>query len=316
MRVSVITAGPEYAAPPQVSVIVPTHNRPAALRCALDSVVAQDMPERVEVIVINDGGALDASVVGEAARAHRVTVIDPDEHLGPSGARNLGIDRARGDTIAFLDDDDIFLERHLAEALAHMAATGCPLVYMGAIVSEHRLAPRGTERSGQAFKAYEYDPELLSVVNYIHTSSVVVKNFRESGVRFDPALTVCEDWDMWLALTRGLGFGAGYGRLTTSVYHQIPGEQGLVARAQRRSPSEFTQARRYIYDKWPESSPVAAVFRSWMLRFEAARDELIAAGRPMPNLLFDSILDYVRARMGERAPPDDADIARFFGAAN
>lgn len=311
---SVSTVGADRAAAPQVSVIIPTHNRPAALRCAIDSVVAQNMPERVEIIVINDGAAFDPSAVEEAARSHRITIVDPAEHLGPSRARNLGIDCSRGANIAFLDDDDVFLEQHLGAALAHMAASKCPFVYMGALVSERRVTPHGAARSGQAYKTYEYDPELLSVVNYIHTSSIVVKNFRDSNVRFDPALTVCEDWDMWLSLTKGLGFDARYGRLTTSVYHQIPDEQGLVARAQMQSPSEFTKARRYVYEKWPHSSPLAAVFRSWMMCFETYRDDLIAAGRPMPNLLFDSVLDYVSNRLGKRTPPNEADIRRFFDA--
>jgi len=90
---------------PQVSIVVPTFARPAALARCLDGIAALDRAVPFEVVVVDDGGPepLDALVAERAARL--------DVHLvrqtrgGPAAARNTGAARARGAWLAFLDDD-------------------------------------------------------------------------------------------------------------------------------------------------------------------------------------------------------------------
>jgi hypothetical protein len=152
----------------------------------------------------------------------------------------------------------------------------------------------------------------LQVANYLHTGSVVVRNFRDTSVRFDESLDVCEDWDLWLALTIELGYRVSFIDKITSVYHQVPDEPGLVADAQLVVPSKFSVARDYIQAKWQATDPVVLMYREWMNVLERHRSDLIARERRMPNLLFDDILIYLQQRILSGESAEYRDIAKFF----
>src|SRR4051812_28594915 len=99
---------------PLVSVVIPAYNVGDFIAQALDSVLAQTY-RHFEILVVNDGSP-DTPVI-EAALApyrDRITYI-AQENAGPSAARNAGIERGRGELIAFLDGDDIWLPTCLAE---------------------------------------------------------------------------------------------------------------------------------------------------------------------------------------------------------
>jgi hypothetical protein len=141
---------------------------------------------------------------------------------------------------------------------------------------------------------------------------VIVRNFKDTPVRFDESLEVCEDWDLWVSLTVELGYRVSFVDKITSIYHQVPDGAGLVARAQLTSPSAFALARDYINAKWPSGDPLVLAYRKWMIALERFRSDLIARRRRMPNLLFDEILGYVHERMSREEPPEYSDIGRFF----
>jgi GT2 family glycosyltransferase len=91
---------------PACSVVVPTHERPDALRGCLESLAALDYPrERYEVVVVDDGGRepLDAVVAPFRERMHVELVSQA--RAGPGAARNAGVARAGGELVAFTDDD-------------------------------------------------------------------------------------------------------------------------------------------------------------------------------------------------------------------
>lgn len=300
--------------PPIVSVIIPTLNRATALDAALTSVhqAAQMLARPVEAIVVNDGGYPLTQRLGRWQPVLPVKLIELAQYSGSASApRNAAIDVADGDYLAFLDDDDIFLPDHLARGCAPLASGKADFVYLGAVVSEHRLSSLPADVSGYRTKAYPYDPRFLHVANYLHTGSVIVRNFRHTAVRFDPTLTVCEDWDLWLALTTVLGYRVTSIDTITSVYHQLPDVTGLVAGAQLTSPSPFAVAREYINAKWPSADPAVTAYREWMAALEQFRDDLIAREHRMPNLLFDHVLAYLHSRISSGKLPD-APVSSFF----
>ncbi len=91
---------------PLVSVVIPTYNRPRQLAQCLDGLSQLTYPRnRFEVIVVNDGGPIDLTpaVAGYRDRLNLTLLRQP--RGGPGAARNAGAAAARGDIIAFLDDD-------------------------------------------------------------------------------------------------------------------------------------------------------------------------------------------------------------------
>ncbi|WP_433466248.1 glycosyltransferase family 2 protein [Spirillospora sp. CA-128828] len=303
---------------PLVSVVIPTLNRADTLDAALHSVMAagrrlSDDVDAVEAVVVNDGGRSVGHLVETWERRLPLTVVELDRCSGGASVpRNVAIEAAQGEYIAFLDDDDIFLPQHLAVGCEPLRKGDADFVYSGAVVSERRLDALPADLSGYRLKAYPYDPRFLMVANYLHTGAIIVRNFRHTQVRFDPDLDVCEDWDLWIALTTVLRYRVTFVDEITSVYHQVPDTSGMVSGAQLISPSKFAMARDYINAKWPVADPVVEGYRAWTVALERYRDDLIARHRRMPNLLFDEILGYLHERISRRLPPDHAHIGRFF----
>ena len=106
----------EHQVPGQsVSVVVPLYNGRAYVRGALDSVIRQSMPPR-EVIVVDDGSSDGSAEVVAGIEAPFPIEVVRQANAGQSAARNAGVRRARGEFIAFLDQDDEWRSGHL-EAL-------------------------------------------------------------------------------------------------------------------------------------------------------------------------------------------------------
>jgi GT2 family glycosyltransferase len=97
--------GPTLSRLPAFSIIVPTRNRPNELSACLDTLVALDYPRSsFEIIVVDDGGELPASIIDRAKQSVAVRLLK-QPHRGPASARNLGAAAARHKYVAFTDDD-------------------------------------------------------------------------------------------------------------------------------------------------------------------------------------------------------------------
>ncbi|HEY9280786.1 MAG TPA: glycosyltransferase family 2 protein [Eoetvoesiella sp.] len=87
----------------KISVVIPTADRPAMLVASVTSALAQSL-QPFEVLVVDNGrSAVDQSILPETVR-----VLRTPPRIGPGKARNHGAQEARGDVIAFLDDDDLW----------------------------------------------------------------------------------------------------------------------------------------------------------------------------------------------------------------
>ena len=184
---------------PRVSVIIPVYNRAARLCETLASVFAQTFRDR-EIIVVDDGSSDDTP---ERLRAFgsRITV-EHTAHAGPAAARNVGLDRARGEFVAFLDSDDLwdtlFLEK-MVRALdvrpgADFAYCDYALLGDGGLVRAAYL-PVEHKLHGNIWAA-------LLGSDFLCVGAVLFRRERCDSLRFDPSLAVSEDWDFWLRLAR------------------------------------------------------------------------------------------------------------------
>ncbi len=301
-----------------VSVIIPTRNRPDQLHAALASVAQQRGGSSVEVVVVNDGGDDVRPVIdsfGDAVTARTITL---HERGGAAHARNVAVEAAQGDHLAFLDDDDLFLEGHLNAALAELRRTGADLAYAGAFVSDRRfpaVRDYGVHSMSRR-KCYAHDDSMLMVANYIHTGSVVVRNFSGSAVRFDETLSHCEDWDMWLSLRHTLGFEFSHVNRVTTVYHQVADDCGLVqhGEADRDSPISRTRAR--LYRRWAVDDELVLAARGWLAALDSRSNDLASTGAGVPRALFDEALDVLAESFATKSPPTTVQLDDVFQRAD
>ena len=113
---------------PFFSTIIPTYNRAHLLEATLDSALAQEFDGH-EVIVVDDGST-DETPDLLARYADRVCLLRQDQR-GPGAARNLGIRRARGTYLTFLDSDDLWFPWTLATFERAIREHGSPSFLVG-----------------------------------------------------------------------------------------------------------------------------------------------------------------------------------------
>lgn len=184
---------------PQVTVVVPTRDRPIWLADAVASVLGQDEVE-VRVIVVDDGSdpSLSARVAGLAEP--RVQVRSTAGSIGVSAARNLGLESVDTPWVAFLDDDDLWARRHLADMLGVARERAADVVYVGWL---------NADAGGRVASVEPPFPE-DAIVQALHERNALGPPacvlMRTDDIRrvggFDPALSVLADWDLWLRLAR------------------------------------------------------------------------------------------------------------------
>jgi len=181
---------------PEVSVVVPAFNAAAYLPAAIRSVVDQGVSD-LEIVVVDDGSTDGTERLMEAQAGPVRYLRQPNQ--GVAVARNRGIEVSRGRYVAFLDADDTWLPRKLERQLARLAGQPARLCYSAFVVVDSRMAPREVRRSRRRGTALE---DLLTLGNVVGSICTVLceRELLQAGGGFDPTLSQCADWDMWVRL--------------------------------------------------------------------------------------------------------------------
>jgi glycosyltransferase involved in cell wall biosynthesis len=183
------------AATPLISVVIPTHNRAEMLAEALASVQAQTFKD-YEIIVVSNGESDDMR------RSSRAIVAAHDGRYfalaegNASAARNFGIEQARGQWIAFLDDDDLWLPHKLERQIAEAMKTGADLISCDFV----RFFADGTEAVDRLRPpaGWTHAKALNHQLWWSQPSATIVRTSVFAAVGgFDPRLRYSEDNDMW-----------------------------------------------------------------------------------------------------------------------
>jgi glycosyltransferase involved in cell wall biosynthesis len=194
------TGGGGSSVPSTTTVVIPTRDRRSLVRLAIVSVLRQ-RDANVEIIVVDDASRDGTAEMVEALGDPRVRVLRQPSPSGVSRARNRGIGEAKGEWIAFLDDDDLWAPNKLIAQLRSAGGSGRTWVYAGDVNVDHDL------RILNAFRppTPEQVMEALPRYNPVPTgaSNVVIRSdaLADAGP-FDAGLRKTEDWDMWLRLAR------------------------------------------------------------------------------------------------------------------
>jgi teichuronic acid biosynthesis glycosyltransferase TuaG len=190
-----------------VSIIMPAYNAGRYVADSVRSVLAQTYAGW-ELLVVDDGSTDDtAEVVGRfVADDPRVRCLKRPNG-GQAAARNTGLGEARGDLVAFLDSDDLWLPGKLEAQLAVMDKAGADLVYTDGYIFSEDGAEWAEERfyivPGRVGGAEMF--RLLFASNRIGTLSVLVRRERLDAVGLfdeDRAYQNCEDYDLWMRLAK------------------------------------------------------------------------------------------------------------------
>ncbi len=191
---------------PKVSIIIPTYNRYNLLGRALDSVMSQGFDD-FEVLVIDGARSQSTRELVRSYGDGRLRYV-PQRGRGIANARNLGVLKARGKFIAFLDDDDRWRDDKLERQLEFFKELpeNYGLVYT-AFTYYHLEKGRilGIKRPKASGNVYRY----LLRDNITGTSTIMVRRecFKRAGL-FRESFPTCEDWDMWLRMSKRCLFGA------------------------------------------------------------------------------------------------------------
>ena len=183
---------------PEVSVIIPTHNRSERVVRAVQSVLDQSFKD-LEILVVDDGSTDDT----EARLVHygtSITYMRQSANRGVSAARNKGIENSSGTWIAFLDSDDYWLKDKLRFQMEFLRRTpdavACQTEEIW-IRRGRRVNPKKIHKkpSGEIF---QHSLRLCLV----SPSSVILKRSVFDGIGlFDETLEAAEDYDLWLRIS-------------------------------------------------------------------------------------------------------------------
>lgn len=186
-----------------VSIVIPTRDRPHLLELTLRSVLAQRLVE-IDVIVVDDGAGPETRTLIETLGDPAVRLFSTGGACGVSVARNLGIEHARHDLVAFCDDDDLWAPDKLAQQLLVLNMEAASWAYAGDVTVDADLRVL----SGQEPLPPEAVLSTLPRYNAVPAgaSNVVIRaEALAAAGGFDPALRTSEDWDLWLRLAGTAG---------------------------------------------------------------------------------------------------------------
>lgn len=194
-----------------VSVIIPTYNRADKIKRSIESVLRQSY-QNFEIIVIDDGSTDNTYQVVDKIGDSRICYIKSDRRIGANAARNVGIQRAKGEYIAFQDSDDVWRKDKLKIQMdMFRERNDVDIIY-----SRYLCHYANGETALVPNKTYNYTKELLqkdimpilAKSNVIGTPTMIVKKkcFNEYGM-FDLELQRFQDWEINIKFVQHYKYG-------------------------------------------------------------------------------------------------------------
>jgi glycosyltransferase involved in cell wall biosynthesis len=185
---------------PDVTVVIPTHNRLGLVPATIASVLRQ-RGVGIQVVVVDDGSTdgSGAWLDRVAAREPRLEVVHHARPRRLPAARNAGLARARGRWVAFCDDDDLWAPDKLSAQLDALAGGAARWATTGTVSVDHELRIIGHHRTegGDVLRTLLARNEIAS-----GSSVMAERSLLEEVGGFDETLAASEDWEMWIRLAQ------------------------------------------------------------------------------------------------------------------
>ena len=267
---------------PKVSVVIPTANRSSLVKRAITSVLNQDYAD-IECIVVDDASKDDTRSVVQGISDSRLVYLRHDSSKHASASRNTGINAATGDYIAFLDDDDEWMQEKIKRQVNLLNSgddnVGMVYCWMEYCDDEKTISYRKPELAGYIFR------ETLSKQPIGNSSTLLVRKkvIDEIG-GFDETLPrgndgdfirrVCQKYSVLYVpkvLVR-IYIEHGHSRITSNDLHGIKNSLNAQYTKLRKFqgelksyPKEFSEIYRIIFLDHMEVSEYKSAIKAWVL---------------------------------------------------
>ncbi len=198
-----------FEASPKISVVIPAYNSAEHIAEAIDSVLKQKFREH-EIIVVNDGSP-DSVQFERAIKMQLEDIIYiKQRNAGAGMARNLAIEHARGDIVAFLDADDVWHRDFLASQYVFLERNGYDMVYCDAELFGMRSPYRRTFMETAPSKGEANFDSILDIqCNVITSGTMARKETLLNAGLFEKEQVASEDFHLWLRVAKS-GAKIGY----------------------------------------------------------------------------------------------------------
>ncbi len=201
----------------KVSVIIPAFNVSVSIAETLDSVLAQTC-KNFEAIVVNDGSP-DTEELEQILENYFPNIVyATQKNHGVSQARNTGICLSRGELIAFLDGDDVWLPDYLESQIKFLEANKLDMVYANAELIGDNFLQGNTYMETTPSNGEVNPVSLLNAACSVLTSGTVLRReILEKNNLFDTSANGIEDFDLWFRLAKN-GAKIGYQKKVLMKY--------------------------------------------------------------------------------------------------
>jgi glycosyltransferase involved in cell wall biosynthesis len=279
-----------------VSAVIPTRNRSGLVARAVQSALNQTF-RSIEVIVVVDGPDEKTAQALAQIEDPRLWIVTLPQSVGAPEARNVGVRRARGRWVAFLDDDDEWLPTKLERQIeaAHASPWKDPLVSCSLVAQMpvgNVVSPRREPVPAESVAEYLFLRK-LSEVSEIRLQTSTLMTTKDLLMRVPWRSCAHDEWDLLLRASAIEGVGLAFAPAPLVIWHSDAGLARLSheKRSWRHSADWFRSVRslvgRRIYASFLLStlSIWARNDGDWKAFFGLPM-EAISLGRPtMPRLL-------------------------------
>jgi glycosyltransferase involved in cell wall biosynthesis len=275
------------------SVVIPAHNSAAFIGEALESVLAQTHND-FELIVVDDASTdntLDVIQSWKLRFGTKLVAIANRENKGPAGARNTGIRKSKGDFVAFLDSDDLWMPEHLANAYDAFQRHGDKVgVFVGAaqMGESGRLYHSSHEFTWPGAEPQQASSQLLKGC-YFHLNSFCIRStlLHELG-GFREELICYEDWLFYLLLSK------------KTLFVHSPAVECLIRRRNASVSNCGTRMSKPMYRDWIKAYLIIESLGLWSAaELHTMRENFIAGhARELADYLCGFSFDNVRWMLG------------------
>ena len=273
--------------------LIPTYRRATFIAQAITNVLRQTYTN-MEIVVVDDGSPDNTAAVVKGFQDVRIRYIRHDTNKGVSAARNTGILAAKGDYIAFMDDDDEWREDKLERQLK--AIEGYDAVLCMAIVNGYPLrVHRRPDINMEDLRRSTFNPSALLARTH------VLRN-----VMFDENLKQGEDWDVFIRIRQQ--YSIGWISDPLLIYND-GGHERATNEAQRLSGNQLEKRTAILYkhreffgEKWFKfhlADTFLAYIGSRPNKLSSIKYAVERAGlMPVATALIDRIRRRLQSRIG------------------